>query len=146
MLNRRFIPCHLLLNWNISAFSTCWNGLDQHELDKLCREWKNSDWRSWKKKWIWNRNRNKLWSKVFTLLWRGLSGVLKLFRSEFCMWERNSSRIWLLVNKVHENSEYFFLATNDYFSSSLQDQIIFTKSMYFMNCPDLISWSKYYSS
>ena len=97
MLNRRFIPCHLLLNWNISAFSTCWNGLDQHKMDKLYRGWKNYDWRSWKNPNEYEKEGSE---------WRELSGVLKLLRSEFCIWERNSSTNWL-VNKVRENSKFF---------------------------------------
>ena len=137
MLNRRFIPCHLLLNWNISAFSTCWNGLDQHKMDKLYRGWKHSDWRSWK-----NPNEYEIEGSE-----GGLSGVLKLLRSEFCIWERNSSRIlqeadW--YNKVHENSEFFFFATNDKFLSSVQDQIYVSKSISWMKCLDWISSSKYF--
>ena len=39
-----------------------------------------------------------------------------------------------LYNKVRENSDFFFFATNDEFS----------KSISWMKCPDWISWSKYF--
>ena len=142
MLNRRFIPCHLLLNWNISAFSTCWNGLDQHKMDKLYRGWKHSDWRSWKKsKCIWSR---RLWRGFIWCFKTSPIRILHLGKEFF----KNSSRIlqeadW--YNKVHENSEFFFFfATNDKFLSSVQDQIYVSKSISWMKCLDWISSSKYF--
>ena len=127
MLNRRFIPCHLLLNWNISAFSTCWNGLDQHKMDKLYRGSKNSDWRSWK-----NPNEYEIEGSE-----GGLSGVLKFSDQNFAFGKGILQEFFkklIGIIKFMKIPNSFFFATNDKFLSSVQDQIYVSKSISWMKC------------